>query len=288
MCFLPQIPAQAQYQYYYVTSIITIFLNIGCAAWTTVANVLILLTLAKTTSLQTPSILLLASLTANDVIVGAILQPVSVTRSLYWLLAKNFCMRTNADIVRRCFLHLCRLNSLSSLVIISWDRYTAIARPYRYKVLVTKSRVSKVIPVVWCINVVATCVDHFVIGTSANLLKLIPYIILGFLLIVIQISVVCAYKRHTRKMLTQQSMSDNMVTQRMAIEKHISVTVAIIIAALLVSYLPIIVFFIMRIVGKSACNYLRLMSQWLELILYTNAAVNPLIYFRRNSELKMV
>ena len=72
----------------------------------------------------------------------------------------------------------------------------------------------------------------------------------------------------------------------MAIEKHISVTVAIIIAALLVSYLPIIVFFTMRIVGKSAYNYLRLMSQWLELILYTNAAVNPLIYFRRNSDLK--
>ena len=97
----------------------------------------------KVRQLQTNSNILIASLAAAGLLVGAVCMPLTIsldTLILRGIASENIiCTRV---LVAMVVLYTAWSVSFYHLVIISWERYLAIVKRVEYKIIITKSRVN--------------------------------------------------------------------------------------------------------------------------------------------------
>uniref|UniRef100_A0A0N4ZD24 G_PROTEIN_RECEP_F1_2 domain-containing protein n=1 Tax=Parastrongyloides trichosuri TaxID=131310 RepID=A0A0N4ZD24_PARTI len=128
--------------YYLLLSIFPISCIIG--------NILVILAVLTTKTLQTPTNYLLMSLAFADLLVGIVLMPLNIYLSinqLHWDLGPEYCQLY-------CILDVAvSTSSIIHLVLISFDRLVAATKPAEYKSVTHKNRIYRLIVLGWLFSI---------------------------------------------------------------------------------------------------------------------------------------
>ncbi|XP_053737536.1 trace amine-associated receptor 1-like [Synchiropus splendidus] len=241
---------------------------------TVCGNLLVLVSVTYFRQLHTPTNFLVLSLAMCDLLVGAVVFPLS--------------MKSSESSCRRLYDSLCRVRgildvslcscSILNLSCISIDRYYAVCHPLTYKSKINSHVVAGMILLIWTVSAMigisflfahshrAVCGEPCLIANAAGLLFSFYLPVLTILLIYLRIFLVAH----------QQARSIQKVTNASRMERRATRTLVIVMGVFLACWLP---FFLCTTV-RSFSNILLPSSfvetlNWLAL---SNSMLNPFIY----------
>jgi len=151
VCLIPNLPEEIRQRVQDTANYVVQPLNMLLAIVAFVCNSLIFVTVARTKSLQPPSLLMLCSLSVTDLIQGLF----ALYMSIKTVLSEHKCI-TYLDTKEYAMAILSSLATYGTLAVISRDRYLAVKKPWWYRNHVTKSRAIKMSCIPWIISVVKT------------------------------------------------------------------------------------------------------------------------------------
>ena len=253
------------------------------APFTTFLNTLVIVTIQKTRQLQTNSNILISSLAITDLLVGAVSTPLIITVDaliLRGIVPESIVCKINhsAAFVQ----YIAYSASYMHLILMGWERYVAIAKPMKYKVLLRKGKMKRYSGIVWITVIMG---DVLVMTLQAialphELLFALYFIegvvwLIGFMALVYFYSMV--YSK-ARKQSRSQISQISQITAK--IQSRIAFTACLLTAAVFLCSLPMAVF----VATVQFLPILRASSvfRWSEVPLYLNSLLNPVLYFYRN------
>ena len=253
------------------------------APFTTFLNTLVIVTIQKTRELQTNSNILISSLAITDLLVGAVSTPLIITVDALILrgtVPESIVCKINhsAAFVQ----YIAYSASYMHLILMGWERYIAIAKPMKYKVLVRKGRMKRYSGIVW-ITVVIVYVLVMTLQAIAlpHELLFALYFIEGVVWLIGFVALVYFYSMVYSKARKQSRSQISQISQTTAkIQSRIAFTAFLLTAAVFICSLPIPVV----IATVQFWPILRANSvfRWSEVPLYLNSLLNPVLYFYRN------
>ena len=263
---------------------------------TILLNALVIFAVATRQRLRNNSTIFLASLAGADLFTGLVALPFAFLIGLNQLLGfGSFCSLEKAFMV---ILTIVINAPLSHLAVISVDRYIAIRYPLRYQVLVTKTRIMISIILAWAITFMVT-INELVLAlisesihSSYSRVNIIVQTVTGSLfIVVILLSYGYIYsetRRQVKRLRAEQLPQEEI--QRIKKERKAATTLAIILIALVITYLPA------TVVGTPAALPLGSIStpprfrviiwRWAESCIMLGSLFNPIIYCWRMEKLR--
>ena len=250
------------------------------APFTTFLNTLVIVTIQKTRQLQTNSSILISSLAITDLLVGAVSTPLIITVDALILrgtVPESIVCKINhsAAFVQ----YIAYSASYMHLILMGWERYVAIAKPMKYKVLVRKGKMKRYSGIVWITVIIG---DVLVMTLQAialpHELLFALYFIEGVVWLIGFMALVYFYSMVYSKARKQSRSQISQITAK--IQNRIAFTAFLLTAAVFIFSLPIPVV----IATVQLWPILRANSvfRWSEVPLYLNSLLNPVLYFYRN------
>lgn len=246
-------------------------------------NGLVLGTIWKTPSLQSPSNILLFGLALSDFGVGLIVQPLYVICLILEIITKNylFALWTAYRATQAVFVSA----TVLTLTAVSVDRFLALYLHLRYPAVVTGKRTLIVLLVIWITSVAyaLTLVTHM------NLHRAFCIIVVSSCLIVNSLVYVMIFRiaRHHRNQTQDQARiyGDEVLNKKRQRKSAISMFVVFLL--LCICYFPYLCVRIAMI--RHALwhpSVVRLAVSWSGVIVYINSSLNPLVYCWRMRDLR--
>lgn len=132
--------------------VLLLFLLLPIVVFATLGNLLIIASVAYFRQLQTCTNAFIVSLATADFLVGALVMPFSLVRSVdRWRFGERFCTaHFLLDVV------LCTA-SILNLSCVALDRYLAVCDPLRYAARMSPKRVAKLLLASWFLPVLGSC-----------------------------------------------------------------------------------------------------------------------------------
>ena len=250
-------------------------------------NLLVIITITKRRELQRPSKILLRSMAVSDLLVGGISMPLTAIIGLLLphriLTERQFC---TFDLVIFLFSYILYFCSFLHLTMIAWERYMAIRKCVEYKMTVTKGRLKMLAIIAWGLaigGVSSVFISMTVIGgdgllLAAEILDIISAILIVCLLIAIVYFYVMVYLSVRKRKLSQIQQVSVLVKAKL--ENRIAMTMALVTVALVISFIPMTVVFILG----DYFQVFRGLLAWrvVETLVYLNSIASPLIYCYRD------
>ena len=252
------------------------------ALCTVVTNTVFLLTMIKTTALHSPANVAVSALFACDLIVGLFAQ--SLYLAILFSIKDGRVTSHALELAFETVFLLC--SGFSSLIValVSFDRYYAVCRPYKYRRVITSSKFIKLIifcSVIWSIFVASLL-------ASQNLFEISQWVFF-ILILSVMVIVLCSYysilrviqgQRQTAPMIGCVSVtgsSDQSVAKR---EKKHSRIMGLIIGVFLALHLPYLGFTIYFVGWRVplCSDSVLVMYLWDEFFLLLSSCTNPILY----------
>ena len=264
---------------YEVTAAIT---SIALPA-TVVLNLLFIVAVRRSRQLQTNSTFLLASLAFADLLVGLVSMPLTIAFDillLHQVFLDNVC---KIDYVHGIFLYSACCSSLYHLTVMAWERNVAVTRPMEYKVVVTRSYLKKSVALAWlavaltispCYILEAIDVDYKYIEI-ALIICVLPAVVCVILIVYLYGSI---YRAVRRKKDDQISQVSDLI--RAKLEAKLAKTTGMLTLALIVSFVPSIIFLSVGTVWPLLHNSKFFL--WGQMMTHLNSLINPILYVYRN------
>lgn len=260
-----------------VPSLITnAVINSILACMTVIGNILILMSLRKTTRVHAASKALYCSLALSDLGVGIFVQPLFVVRLLLGKEGLVDLCRVMGTIVNVAGVISVGV-SLQTLSVISVDRVLAIRLKMRYKEVATISRTRAILAICWFFST-----SHaLTLFLSPALFSLFQILGIVMCVSVSTISYVIIFRSLRTLQLQVQNYGpgDEVSTNAFNVKrfkKSVS-TVLWVYASLLVCYLPFMFSVAARMSPGFGATFLAI--QWFTVsLLYMNSALNPILY----------
>ncbi|XP_034777528.2 trace amine-associated receptor 4-like [Acipenser ruthenus] len=263
-------------------------------------NLVVIISISHFRQLHSPTNLLILSLGFADLLLGTIVMPFSMIRSVEtcWYFGDLFCK------IHSSFDMMMSTASIFHLCFIAIDRYYAICNPLRYRTEITTSVAAIFIAISWVYsimfafgvvfsNINLVGIEEFVISNSCVgtcvlvfnrlwgvLVTMLAIIIPGTIMISLYIKILYVARRHARVINKMQSTKLSLDENRKEIsqkkEKKAAKTLGIVMGVFLLCWLP---FFIATVIDPfvdfSTPVILFDALVWLG---YFNSTFNPIIY----------
>ena len=285
----------------YATAVTTSILVAISAAFSSLANSLVIVVFVRKRMLNSPLNLLLANMCLMDFLIGAIEHPFFVAIRISELHVIDLCSLKQAS----SFLgYIFGGMTISTLCWISLDRWVAITMPFRYESLVTRKRCVTLLVVSFIF-----CTGLVLLGKFGILGTNFYYLIVSFLLIVLTAQALFCYAKiykiargHERKIDMARRVTQRMTVstengnQSCSLESGVSArrervntvsqrrkskTVLYMAVLMIVCYLPkgLIIFEAFLVRKSSELPYAAL--KWSETLFLLNSTFNPIVYCLR-------
>ncbi|XP_065112716.1 trace amine-associated receptor 4-like [Paramisgurnus dabryanus] len=261
-------------------------------------NLLIIISISHFKQLQSPTHLLVQSLAVCDCLLGLLVMPYSMVRSVEgcWFLGAVICkVQSSLDLT------FCT-SSLIHLSLISLDRYWAICDPLRYKMKITNNTVTVFITLTWIcsfvysFSVVFTGVNA--VGLEAYILQvscfggcvlffnkewgltsvILIFIIPGTIMSSLYIIIFNVVKKHTKVLSEKVSVTTTGVNSQSSAhrERKAAKTLALVMGVFFICWLPLS----MATAVDPFLNFVTPADVYEALFwfAYFNSTCNPLIY----------
>ena len=273
--------------------VLSVWLSLsGLAAIT--GNVVVLWLFYKHESLRTISNRFLASLSIADVLVGFVIDPV-------WIVIKCWIqpeVHSNLFLTSTMlWIHTTAATTLNSCCV-SIDRFIAIRFPFRYQDSLTKRRCFAVIILVWFISLSLPFLmfsregnDRKELFVSITItICLVPLLVVSFCYILI----FKLARKQFRRILETTNIPDSGENIRVRVVQNLKAikTVGFVLSACIITWMPSVVLQLVKFYymeEEKRCRLRKLtfvVSPWVEAIAFTSSAINPLIYYFRNSDFR--
>ena len=258
----------------------------------TLCNVFIIVAVLRTSSLHTPSIIVVSSLAFSDMLVGILVQPSLVTMNVGGILGDNsvYC---KAGTAFQFTAVLFSGNSFFVLTLVSAERLTAMHFHLRYSTIATSRKILLLIVFLWVVSLVIAILRVFVlerdVSTKMFLIVLLTNMLISLL---IHLKLIRIINKHKANIRTQVQVACA-VSQRA--ERGSSVcssqgqksvwTVIFITGLIYVCFLP----FLTVVVIEYFIGFTTLLGSLYfitETIIFVNSTLNPLIFCYRIREIR--
>ena len=254
--------------------------NVITCPFTTLLNVLIIISVKTKVFLRTKSNIALACLAVTDAVMGLIGQPVFISL-VFTRLQGEDTLNLKQAVVNAFILRLLTTLSLFHLALINVERYIAIKHSLRYATIVTEVRLICSSAFFWIIAFLLTLPT--IILQDDSIKRKISSVTMASCLAIIAFCQVVLYRearRHQRQTIEQQISME--VKQRKLKEKKALKTTTIVLFFLLLNYSPLlfvqILFNIYIIESDNSRDILTLTAIF---SVIANSFVNPIIYCAR-------
>ena len=273
--------------------VLSVWLSLsGLAAVT--GNVVVLWLFHKHESLRTISNRFLASLSVADAFVGLVINPLWIV-IICWIQPRG--QKNLSMITKMLWIQTTAATTLNSCCV-SIDRFIAIRFPFRYQDSLTKRRCFAVIILVWFISLSLP----FLIFSRERKDRKELFVSTIFtmclvLLLVVSFCYIIIFKlarKQFRRILPAKNIPDsgeNVRVRGMQNFKAIK-TVGFVLSACIITWMPSVVLQLVTFYYIEEAKRCRLrkikfvVSPWVQAIAFTSSAINPLIYYFRNSDFR--
>ena len=270
-CLFTSLPEHAQHTLNDVTNLVVLPLDT-------------LLALLSVTCIQRPSLLLLCSLSASDVIWAI----TCAIHNINYFILKNFCPKQFSEEEVFVFV-LCFFSTLGSLAVISCDRLLAVNNPWWYRSHATRSHAVKQITLVWVIALTYSGIaagqrynDSRLLWSIQKYLGSVFSVCYSLAVIGSYIGVLIANRRHGAS-LDQYGGPMRTVLRR---EKKIANTVGLILLVLCFTVLPAMIApFVLFNFGFKPADMTALMP-FNHILVTLNGLLNPLLNYGRIDDVR--
>ena len=257
--------------------------NVALAFVAISGNALVLYGVWKTPALRSPSILLICGLASTDLCVGLIAQPLVIVTSFINLYSHSVNLKSILNQATFIIaLSLCGV-SLFMITGISIDRLIAIVKPLQYPSIVTSSRVTRILVVIWTVCTLGPSTLFWDVRLLFALISTIIFLCLC-------ISIIChatIYKimrRHRLQIHSQiQAFEDTNARTNMASLRKSAFNAFVVFIVLVICYFP----FLVVCIFSDKTGDVELLVLLSGTVVFLNSALNPLLYCWRISEIRL-
>ena len=277
-------------EYLFVHNLICSILNCVFLVPGIIGNVLVILAVWKTPSLQTPSNALLMSLATSDLAVGLLAQP-SFSAWRISQMAGDIKVHCVAGAVSESFGWLLAGVSLFTITAISVERFLAVHLHLRYHDIVTRRGIAKVVLSFWLLWITITVLRFFVVNRKMLRIIAVNFLVITSAIMFLAYIMIYRLVRRHQLQIRQQCITSSPDDNRnknidMVRYKRSTITMLYILGFFLLCYFP---FLLVMLVELAIGETLQSKAAYLYTVtsIFINSALNPLIYCWRMMEIRM-
>ena len=269
-----------------VVPVLNCVLNIPTSVAAAFGNLLVLVSIWRTSSLHLPSFVLLFNLALSDLCVGLIVQPAFVTGTLARMSGAHdvLCLALISGTVSGSI--LCTV-SLLTMTAISVDRYLAVSLHLRYQEVVTVARVIRLVVLVWLISAVSAISWLW----PLNVFYIIAAVFISVSDVLVLFTYVKIYRvvrHHEAQIHAQVQFQEQQVdehSRNVASCKKSAITMFVVHCVFVLCYLPYVCTLLMLSIGDHYLSEQLALEVSLTFV-FINSCINPVVYCWRVSEIR--
>ena len=254
-----------------------IIFNILSFPATVLLNAMVIITVkVKSRLREHKSNILLALLAFTDFVVGMLAQPLLILVLITSFIDKQYWL-CSLEVISKPTISFLFHVSLNHITLLSTERFIAIKHPFKYRSLVTTSRLMIASSLAWLLSLVIHLLTPILLSLSLvinNSFIAVNVVIIVFL----QVTVYVETRRHERQIGALQVTQEE--RRRFAREKKAFKLTVTILSVLVICFLPLV---ILRGVVWSYGNAISeetkyILFYWSRTITLINSLINPIIF----------